>query len=337
MTTGSSPAALRVGVVGATGSLGAEVLTLLDQSSLSVAEIVAVATDRSVGTDIEFQGQEIPVLTEVPRVGALDLLFLCAPPATSLEYVREALRAEVPCVDAAGALSLSPEIAPRIAAFGTEGGETSPLLVAPAGPAIPWGLVLRPLAEAAGLRRVVGTALEAAAVAGRRGIESLYQESLALFNQQDLPDPEVFARPVAFDCGPAFGGVEADGSSPRESLVAGCVERLLGGSLRMALTHVQVPTFVGLGASAAVETERPLDPDEAEQALEKAPGVELWRDDPDALTLRAAAGREEVLVGRVRRDPSHDSGLLFWMTADVLRLAALNAVQLAVARVGRHH
>ncbi|MDJ0852819.1 MAG: Asd/ArgC dimerization domain-containing protein [Myxococcota bacterium] len=337
MTAAGAPAALRVGVIGATGSLGAEVLTLLDQSSLAIAEVVAVATDRSVGTDIEFQGQEIPVLTEVPRVGALDLLFLCAPPAASLEYVREALRAEVPCVDAAGALSLSPEVAPRIAAFGVESAESTPLLVAPAGPAVPWGLVLRPLAEAVGLRRVVGTALEAAAVAGRQGIESLYQESLALFNQQDLPDPEVFSRPVAFDCGPAFGGVEADGTSARESLVAGCVERLLGGATRVALTHVQVPTFVGQGGVGAIETERPLEPAEAEQLLEKAPGVELWRDDPDALTLRAAAGREEVLVGRVRRDPSHDSGLLFWMAADVLRLAAVNAVQLAVARLGRHH
>lgn len=329
---------LRVGVIGATGSLGAEVLTILDQSSIDVEDLVAVATDRSLGTDIEFQGREYPVLTEVPRVGALDLLFLCAPPGPCLEYVREALRAEVPCVDAAGALSLSPEVTLRIAAFGRlESPETVPLLVAPPGPAIPLGLVLRPLAEAAGLRRVVGTAFEAAAVGGRQGIESLYKESVALFSQEEIPDPEVFSHPVAFDCGPPFGGIEPDGNSARERAVASALERLLGGAVRVAFTHVQVPIFVGFGAAAALETERPLPAGEALELLAKAPGVELWSEDPDRLTLRAAAGREEVLVGRVRPDPSCENGILLWLAADVLRIAAVNAVQLAVARVGRHH
>jgi aspartate-semialdehyde dehydrogenase len=91
---------LRVGVVGATGALGSEVLSVLSESSIPVGEIVPVATDRSLGQEVEFQGVSHPVETEAPPLRELDLVFLCAPPAASLDFVREALRAAVPCVDA---------------------------------------------------------------------------------------------------------------------------------------------------------------------------------------------------------------------------------------------
>ena len=94
---------------------------------------------------------------------------------------------------------------------------------------------------------------------------------------------------------------------------------------------------MGLGGTAALETAAELDPKRAEALLAKAPGVELWEGETDGLTLRAAAGREEVLVGRVRRDESVEHGLLLWFAADVLRMAAANAVSLAVARLRLHH
>lgn len=329
---------LRVGVVGATGALGGEVLAVLDQSSLSVAELVPVATDHSLGEEIAFQGVEYPVLTEPPRTGALDLLFLCAPPSTALEYTREALKAEVPCVDASGALCGAPEVMPRVAAFGPlESPEAQPLLVAPPGAALPLALALRPLAQAAGLRRVVGTVLQAASAAGRAGIESLYQESVALFNQDDFPEPRVFPRPLAFDCIPAVGDVEEDGATESERASSAALARVLPVRDGVALTQVHVPVFVGFGATASVETERPLAPLEAADLLAKAPGVDLWREDPGGLTLRAVAGREEVVVGRVRGDPTTPNGLQLWVAADALRVSAANAVALAVARIARHH
>lgn len=334
----SGEGGLRVGVVGATGALGGEVLAVLDASSLPVAELVPVATDHSLGEEIAFQGVEYPVRTEPPRTGALDLLILCAPASAALEYTREALKAEVPCVDASGALATAPEITPRVAAFGPlENPEAQPLLVAPPGAALPWALALRPLAEAAGVRRVVGTALQGASAAGRLGIESLYQESVALFNQEDFPQPRVFSRPLAFDCIPAVGEVDETGNAASEVAAAAALERLLPGSPGVALTHVHVPIFVGFAASGAIETERPLTPGEAAELLAKAPGVEVWREAPGDLTPRAVAGREEVYVGRVRRDPSSENGLQLWLAADSLRVAAVNAVQLAVARVARHH
>lgn len=329
---------LRVGILGATGALGGEVLAVLDECSLPIAEIVPIATDRSLGEEIGFQGADTPVLAEPPRLGSLDLLFLCAPSGVCLEYTRQALRASVPCIDATGTLAGSPELTPRVAAFGPlESPDSHPLLVAPPGAALPWALVLQPLAAAAGLRRVVGTVLQAASAGGRQGIESLYEESVALFNQDDFPEPRVFPRPVAFDCLPATGEVDECGVAPGERAAEQALARLLPGPPRIALTHVQVPVFVGFGASGVIETERPLSALEAAELLAKAPGVELWREDPSDLTLRAVAGREEVVVGRIRPDPSLEHGLQLWIVADLLRVAALNAVQLAVARIARHH
>jgi len=329
---------LRIGIVGASGVLGSELLALLEESSLPVQELVPVATDRSLGHEIEFRGDALPVETEAPKLRGLDLLFLCAPAEVSLEYARQALRAEVPCVDAAGALSSSSEVPLRVAAFGPSADfQKTPLVVAPPGPALPWALILRPLHEAARLRRVVGTALEAASCAGREGIESLYEESMAVFNQRDLPEPAVFSRPVAFDCIPAAGGVAETCATDRERGVTGALGRLLGSDVKLALTGVQVPAFVGLGGTAALETADELDPKHAEALLSQAPGVALWEGEADGLTMRAAAGREEALVGRVRRDESVEHGLLLWFAADVLRMAAANAVSLAVARLRLHH
>lgn len=330
---------LRIGLVGATGAVGGEVLDLLSESSLEIGELVLVATGESLGKEVEFQGEAYPVVSEAPRLAALDLVFLCAPAEVSLEYARQALHAEVPCVDVSGALAGSREVPLRVAAFGAPTDpQVTPLLVSPPGGALALALALRPLEEAAGLRRVTGTLLEAASWRGREGIDALYRESIALFNQEDLPEPDVFGRPVAFDCIPALGDVDEEtGISEREAAIGDALDRLLVGSPGIALTIVQVPAFVGLGASLSIETERPLDPALAEGVLGKAPGLERWDDEPDGSTLRAAAGFQEVLVGRVRRDPSAENALQLWVAADPLRLSAANAVRLAVARLGRHH
>ena len=330
---------LCIGVVGATGAVGGEVLELLAESSLEIAELVPIASEDSLGKEIDFQGGLYPVQSDAPRLGALDLLFICAPAVVSLEYARQALHAEVPCVDVSGALAGSREVPLHVAAFGSVADpQQTPLLVSPPGSALALALVLRPLEEAAGLRRISGTVLEAASWRGRDGIDALYRESIALFNQEELPEHEVFGRPVAFDCIPALGEVdEESGVSEREAALCDSLGRLLSGEPGIGLTMVQIPTFVGLGASLSIETEQPLDPALAEGVLGKAPGVERWDEDPEGSTLRAAAGFQEVLVARVRRDPSAENALQLWLAADPLRLAAANAVRLAVARLGRHH
>jgi len=328
-------AGARIGVLGATGALGGEVLAALAASKLRVAKIVPIASDRSLGSDIEFKGEIYPVETEMPPLRGLDLVFCCAPPEPSLSMVREALKSAVPCIDCSGALLASEDVPVRVAAL-PAAVEGAPAVVTPAGPALPWALVLEPLHRVAGLRRVVGTVLDAASVAGRTGIEALSIDSLALFSQTDPPTRSADERPIAFDCIPAVGAVEGGGSTARESELAVTLCRLLGDEIAVVASVVQVPAFVGQASLLTIETERPLDPKEAEDLLSQAPRVELWDVDLKGPSLRAAAGRDVVIVGRVRADPSVTNGLQLWAVTDLLRLAAANAVELAAARLQLH-
>ncbi|NRA00795.1 MAG: hypothetical protein HRU01_30275 [Myxococcales bacterium] len=336
-------AGARIGIVGATGSLGGEVLGDLSRSTLRVREIVPIATDDSLGEEIDFQDELYPVVAaepdapELASLRGLDLVILCAPPAASLEYARQALRVEVPCIDASGALAASDEVPLHVAALDEPGASAAqPLLAAPAGAALPWALVLKPLQAAVGLRRVVGTVLDAVSAVGTRGVEVLHGESVAVFNQAEMPEPELFGKSVAFDCLPATrasGAFEPDGSTTREKSLVSVLGRLLGHDVGIGATCVQVPSFLGQASVLSVETLRPIDVKQAEDWLASAPGVHVWTQDAEGPSMRASAGHREALVGRVRRDESTENALSLWISADVIALAAANAVDLAVARL----
>jgi aspartate-semialdehyde dehydrogenase len=325
--------AVRLGVVGATGALGVEVLALLDASRLRVAGLLPIATQRSLGEAVSFQGEVFPVQTQANPRG-LDLLLCCAPPQAALDWVREALRSEVPCIDCSGALALSQDVPLRIAALDRSGIADAPLLATPTGLPLVLAHVLAPILRAAGLTRIGVTVLESSSAGGREGIAALGAESVALFNQQDPEESEALGRSVAFDCHPAIGEVGEGGSTPVEAQLPRVLGRLLGIEVPVAATVAQIPVFVGQASALAVETEVALDPKRARELLAAAPGVSLWTQDAEGPNLRAAAGQSDVLVGRLRADPTRERGLLLWLAADPLRLAAANAVALAELRLG---
>jgi aspartate-semialdehyde dehydrogenase len=325
-------AGLRIGVIGATGSLGTELLELLDLSSLRVSEIVPIATENSVGRDIEFQGSVFPVETDDARMTGLDLAFLCVPPSAALDFVRRALHEQVPCIDLSGATAGTEDVPMRVAGYGSVP-DNIPLLAIPTSPALALVMALQPIAAAVGLKRVTGAVLESASLAGKDGMTALYRESIAVFNQQPLPESSVFPLPVAFDCMSGAEGLDAEGLAPRESALIRDLGLLLGSEVKIAATLVQVPVFAGLGAALSIETERDLSAGEAEDLLRKAPGVDLAEEGDTTPTTRAVVGRDEVLVGRLRGDPSAERGLHLWLVADPMRLAASHAIQLAVLRL----
>ncbi|HVH18034.1 MAG TPA: Asd/ArgC dimerization domain-containing protein [Myxococcota bacterium] len=320
--------ALRVAVVGATGALGGEVLSLLEESAseLSVESVLPLATSRSQGESVDFRGESLAVRAEAELAGQ-DLLLCCAPPDASLGWVRKALHAEVPCVDASGALALSTDVPLCAAVLDPQCGVGAPLVAAPPGAALALALVLDPIRRAAGLARVGATLLESSAAGGRDAIAALGAESIALFNQADPPISA--GRPLAFDCHPAIGDVEEDGSTALETRVARTLGRLFGAPVPISIAIAQIPVFVGVAAQVSLDTQTPLDPKQVRELLVAAPSVELWTHDAEGPNLRAAAGRSEVLVGRLRADPTRERGLSLWLAADPLRLAASNALMLA--------
>lgn len=332
----SASRGLRVVLVGATGALGQEVREVLETSSLPVAELIPVATEGSIGSEIDFRGDVAFVESELPSLRGVDLLVLCTPAGASLELIREALRAEVPCIDCSGVLAGSPEVPLVMRGHRSMEALGRPVLGTPSGVTLGWARVLGALEEAAGVTRAVGTVLHPAAHAGRRGIEALSAETIALLSQTESPAPEVFPGPVAFDCMPvaqtlANAGGEG-GVSSLESKLAAELARLLGDQIQIAVTGVQVPTFLGEGSSLAVETRARLSVGDAMAVLDKTAGLELWAAGEGAPSTRDTAGRDDALVGRVRRDPTCETGLLLWLATDGLRLVAAEVVALAELR-----
>jgi aspartate-semialdehyde dehydrogenase len=325
---------LRIVLAGATGALGEEVRAALERSSVPVSALVPVATDASIGAELEFRGEPLFMESELPSLRGADLLVLCVPVSVAPDMIRQALRAEVPCIDCSGSLAASPEIPIVMCDRSPLSSLTAPVVGMPTGVALAWTRVLGAIAEDSALERVVGTVLQPATRAGRRGVEALSGETIALLSQTEAPASEVFPGPVAFDCVAGAGGAEREGEGTEfEARVADELARLLSSPLEVAVSSVQVPTFVGEGSSLAVLTEDTLPLTDALASLEKAAGVELWSAASGPPSTRDSAGRDEVLVGRVRRDASHERGLLLWLVADGLQLVASEVVRLAETRL----
>jgi aspartate-semialdehyde dehydrogenase len=324
---------MRLGITGATGALGTEVLAALDAARLPIAQLVAVAGDRSLGAELDFQGELVPVATELPVLHGLDLLLHCAPAATAPDVVRAALRAEVACIDLSGAFALRSEV-PLGWAARAELATPAPLRAAPVDAALVWLPVLAALAPFGGALRVRATILEGASALGRTGIDALSRQSLALFSQQELPeDEQEMAPPLAFDCRPTSGERGDGGRRARETALAAVLARVLDPAPAISARWIQVPAFVGQISALTIACERAIDPDEAARALEKATGVELWSAGEEGPNLRAVAGRDVVVVSHPERDAADPDALFLWAAGDLLRLAAANAAALAAARV----
>ena len=230
---------------------------MLDESALAVRELVPIATERSLGTEVEFRGGVFPVETELAALRGCDLAFLCAPAEASLEAVRALLHARVAAIDCSGALAAAPEV-PLVGELGVPGAPPldAPMLAVPPGLALACTRVLAPLAREFGVSRVVATLLLSASAsgAGRAAVEALAEETIALLTQQEIPDDGARAGiRVAFDVLPWIGSVDDDGTTAHERGFAAVLGRALGGAT-VAVTSVRIPTFCGDGAALAIET-----------------------------------------------------------------------------------
>jgi len=337
-------------VFGASGHLGQQLIDKLDESGWPSSELVGVASAESAGVEFMFRGESLDVVSEWPVLTGRDLVFICTQATEAREIVREALRAEVPCIDCSGSLAnqigvpmpspptLRNPIAIEAVTIEDESVGKAPLISVPAGTTLAWA----PIIEAIGVSRVIGTALCSASAQGRRGVVALSQESIALFNQADAPGSGPAGQAVAFDVIPG-GGIDC----PR---VQRECRRLFGERLMIGVASVQVPTFVGEGASLALELIEPCDLEEIEARLTATEGVlvaregfgsrglasiDVKRAEPVGPTLRDAIGSDEILVGRIEPDVSLpvNDGWRLWIAFDPLRLVADQALRLAQRRL----
>lgn len=322
-----------VAVVGATGAVGRETLEVLEGREVPVGSLRPLASPGSARTRVPWAGRDLVVeaLTDEALRG-VDLALFTAGPEAARRFVPPALEAGTRIVDDSGAFAEAPGVPLVVPAVDATPLTSRPGLVASPDPVvIPLALALAPLRDVAGLRRVVVTTYESASGAGRRAMDELRDQAVALLSFR-APPVDRLPRRLAFDCLPEIGELLETGETTGERRLPAELRALLGTpDLPIGVTRVRVPVFVGHALAVHVELERPLSAEDARAALAARRALRIETSAASYPTADDCAGSEEVLVGRLRPDPSVEGGrgLAFWIVADNLRCGAANLVDIA--------
>lgn len=329
-----------VALVGATGAVGEEFLAVLAARRFPLDRLVALASARSVGQVLEFRGEAVPVHDLAGYDFAdVDVAFFSAGAQRSLDHAPRAVAAGALVIDNSSAYRLHPEvplIVPEVnleAAAGHRG-----LISNPNCSTILLVMALAPLLARVPIRRVVVSTYQAVSGSGARGLSELARQ-LEEDRAGRVPTSEVYPRPIASNVLPFVQGFGEAGLSLEEWKLVHETRRILGQpTLAVSPTCVRVPVRRAHSEAVNVEFEREVSPDDVRAWLSRAPGVRVV-DDPARLefpTPRDAEGQDEVLVGRIRRDPGRATAIDLFLSGDQLRKgAALNAVQIAEALAPR--
>jgi aspartate-semialdehyde dehydrogenase len=332
-----------VAVCGASGAVGTEMVSILEERHFPVANLKLLSSERSAGECLTFCGDDIRI-EELNRnsFAGVDVALFSAGSEVSRDFAPAAVEAGAVVIDNTSAFRMEPdiplvvvEVNPEdIARFHQRG-----IIANPNCSTIQMVVVLKPIEDAAKIRRVVVSTYQSVSGAGRGGIRELESQSLAVFNLKEIVCGH-FPRQIAFNCLPHIDVFQDDGYSKEEHKMIDESRKILHRpDLKLTATSVRVPVFFGHSEAMNVETERKLTAEEVRRLLSKAPGVRVIDDIQNDLypTSIDAVGIDDTLVGRIREDPSVDCGLDLWVVADNVRKgAALNAVQIA-ERLVEHH
>ena len=323
----------RIGVVGATGAVGEVLLRVLEERNFPVSELRPLASGRSAGRTVSFRGAEYEVAEARPEAfDELDIVFFAATGSLSKELAPEVAKRGGIAIDKSSTWRMHddvPLVIPEVNPDAVDG--HAGIIACPNCTTIGCVMALEPIHRAAGLKSAVITTLQAVSGAGRDGIDELATQQAALV-RGETPEPNLFAAPIANNVVPLCETFRDDGYSTEEVKLLFETRKIMGlPDLEVGMTCVRVPVPVGHAATMLLETERPLDAPAAREALQAFPGVEVVDDitSNDFPTPRDVEGRDEVLVGRVRKDLVTER-LWVWQVSDNLRKgAATNAVQIA--------
>ncbi len=336
---------VNVGVIGATGLVGQEMLRILEERAFPVDGMRVYASARSEGRRLPFAGRE--VTCEVLKPGCfdgLDLVIVDVDDPLALEWAPVAAAAGAKVVDNSAAFRMDPDVPLVVAEVNPEDLRDLPKGIAscPNCTTMVLATAVAPLHRAAGIDRMVVSTYQSVSGAGILGIEELEGQWAKLDGATEqlrraatidglIVPGEVWSKPIAGNVIPLAGSMKEEGYTSEEwKLVYESRKILHDDAMRVTVTCVRVPVYVGHAMTANLEFHDPLSRAEAVELLASAPGVVLVDDGDGAPTALEAAGIDPVLVGRVRNDPSQPNTLNLWVTGDNLRKgAALNAVQMA--------
>lgn len=331
-----------IAIVGATGNVGREVLNILVERQFPTDEIVGLASDKSEGEEVDFGGKSLVVkpLKDFDFSGQ-DIVFFAAGNEVSKKYVPKATAAGSVVIDNSSAYRMDkdvPLVVPEVNAAAIEGFSAKNIIANPNCSAVQLAVALKPLHDAAGIKRVVVATYQSVSGAGNAAMDELFHQSRSIFVSEVMP-AKVFPRQIAFNVIPKVGDFDADGASGEELKMAAEMKKILDPKIKLTATCVRVPVFVGHSEAVNVEFERPLSAADAREILKKSPGI-IVRDfdnGEDFSTPVDCVGDYATFVSRIRKDDTIKNGLNFWVVSDNLRKgAALNAVQIAEILVSKY-
>jgi aspartate-semialdehyde dehydrogenase len=334
----------RVAVVGATGNVGREMLNILGEREFPADEVAAVASARSTGTMVDFgdTGRELKVRNlEHFDFAGWDMALFAAGSEASKLYAPKAAAAGCIVIDNSSLYRMDPDVplvVPEVNPEAVDGYRKRNIIANPNCSTAQMVVALKPLHDAAGIRRVVVSTYQSVSGTGKAGMDELFEQSRNIF-VGDANEPVRFPKQIAFNVIPQAGDFLEDGSTTEEWKLMVETKKILDSRIKVSATCVRVPVFVGHSEAINIEFEREISAEEAQKILREAPGVMLVdkREDGGYVTPVECVGEYATYVSRVREDPTVENGLSLWCVSDNLRKgAALNAVQIAEL-LGRRH
>ena len=323
-----------VAVVGATGAVGNEMIATLEEREFPVRKLRLFASERSEGKTLEFEGSEIAVETlKEDSFKGIDIALFSAGAERSRIWAPVAAKSGCVVVDNSSQWRMEPDIplvVPEVNAHDLK--KHKGIIANPNCSTIQMVVVLKPIHDAAKIKRVVVTTFQAVSGTGKKAMDELLQQTTDLLNFREVKS-SVYPHQIAFNCLPHIDKFLENGYTKEEMKMVNETKKIMGDdSIRVTATTVRVPVFRGHSESLNIETEKKLSANEARAVLSTAPGVIVY-DAPEKNIYPLAidcAGKDETYVGRIREDESIDNGLNMWIVSDNLRKgAALNAVQIA--------
>ena len=325
----------KIAVLGATGNVGREMLNILAEREFPADEVVALASRRSQGTEVSFGERDLKVRAlDTYDFKGTDICLMATSGTMSAEWAPKIAAKGCVVIDNSSRWRMDPDvplIVPEVNASAIAGYAKKNIIANPNCSTAQMVVALKPLHDAAGIRRVVVSTYQSVSGAGKEAMDELFSQTRAIFVNDSI-DEGKFTKQIAFNVIPHIDDFMEDGQTKEEWKMMAETKKILDPKIRVTATCVRVPVFVGHSEAVNIEFERPISDDEARDILREAPGclVVDKREDGGYVTPIECVGDYATYISRIRVDPTIENGLNIWVVSDNLRKgAALNAVQIA--------
>ena len=331
----------KVAVVGATGNVGREMLSVLAERKFPASEVVALASSRSIGTEVSFGDRRLKVKAlEHYDFRGTDICLMSAGSAVSKVWAPKIAAEGALVIDNASYWRMDrsvPLVVPEVNAEALEGGIKKGIVANPNCSIAGLVVALKPLHDFATIKRVVVATYQSVSGAGKEPMDELFRQTRAVFVADPI-ESKLFTKQIAFNVIPHIQDFLDSGYTNEEFKMMVEVQKILDPNIRLTATCVRVPVFIGHSEAVNVEFEKPITAEKARNLLREAPGVLVVdkREDGGYVSPIECVGEDATYVSRIRKDPTVEHGLSMWVVSDNLRKgAALNAVQIAECLINR--